>query len=643
MILRMRPLIATATVLAVALGLAVSGPGERLQAQAGQPAVLVIEGGTLIDGTGGPAVPDVQIVVEGDRIRSVGRTGTAPPAGAQVVDAGGKFILPGLWDALVNFVWYQGEVFLTNGVTSYIGIGDMGEVFVMYQEGLERGAFRGPRAFDWPVHFQGGPGFFNITGLESPFDSPHLVATADEAREWTRRVLDLGGRGISFQNAAVSPEVFRAAVEVAHAAGKPVGIRAGGNISARDAALMGADFIPRSQGVAAEVTSLTGGGGGAPGGAGELDQWAQMDEAKAADLIRVLVEQQTALIPSFIQKAPGLPTAWDRFELQTRRLFGDPFLMAYYPEAQAETILFNFLEPPDAQPDVVEVRRRGYENALRFHRMLIEAGGRVLVGTDGGNFSVPGLGVHHEAQVFAEDMGLPPAQVVQAATRWAAETMRVQDEVGTVAPGMLADLLIVDADPLEDIANLQRIFAVVADGTLQDLRYHASYWNPFQGDGPVTIPVVDDLVWAVGQRPQGRGGPPPAAGGRGGRGAPAPPLPAGLGGIRRPQPTIETIGSGRGDYADPDFSKYVVREGGETLTVTLTGLNYLQRSQVYFDDIPVPTRVVSRGEIQATIDETFLRAPGRFPIVVRNLGQPDPFEPGLGDTSNRAWLIVGYR
>jgi imidazolonepropionase-like amidohydrolase len=642
MMTRVRRLTAVAAVPAVALGLLFASPYQAVRAQAGQPAVLVIDGGTLIDGAGGPPVPDVQIVVEGDHIRAVGRAGTPPPAGAQVVDAGGKFILPGLWDALVNFVWYQGEVFLNNGVTSYIGIGDMGEVLVMYQEGLDRGAFRGPRPFDWPVHFQGGPGFFNITGLESPFDSPHVLTTADQAREWTRRVLDLGGRGISF-NDAVSPDVFRAAVEVAHAAGKPVGIRPGGAIGVRDAALMGADFIARSQGVAAEVTSLTGGGGG-PGGAGELEQWAQMDEAKAADLIRVLVEQRTALIPTFIQKAPGLPSAWDRFELQTRRLFGDPFLMAYYPAGQADTILFNFLAPPDAPPDAVEVRRRGYRNALRFHRMLVEAGGRVLVGTDGGNFSVPGLGVHHEAQLFAEDMGLSPAQVIQAATRWAAEAMRVQDQIGTVAPGMLADLLIVDADPLEDIGNLQRIFAVVADGTLQELRYHASYWNPFQGNGPVTIPVVDDIVWAVAQRPQGRGGPPAAVtGGRGGRAAPAPPLPAGLGGIRRAQPTIETIDSGRRDYADPDFSKYVVKEGGETLTLTLTGVNYFQRSQVYFDGVPVPTRVVSRAEIEATIDETLLRVPGRFPVVVRNLGHPDPFDPGLGDTSNRAWLIVGYR
>jgi imidazolonepropionase-like amidohydrolase len=654
---RMRPLTVSATVLALALGLSLDSP-RRAHAQAGRSTVLVIDGGTLIDGRGGPPVADVQVVIEGNRIRGIGRRGTPAPSGAQVIDAAGKFIVPGLWDSLVNFVWYQGEVFLNNGVTSYIGIGDMGEVFVMYQEGLERGKFRGPRAFDWPVHFQGGPGFFNITGLESPFDSPHLVESADDVREWTRRVLDLGGRGISFQNAAVSPEVFRAAVEVAHAAGKPVGIRAGGGISARDAALMGADFIPRSQGVAADVTALPG------AGANELEQWAQMDEAKAADLIRVLVERRTALIPSFIQKAPGMPSGWDRFELQVHRLFANPFLMAYYPAAQAQTIAFNYLEPPDLQPEVVDVRRRGYQNALRFHRMLIEAGGRVLVGTDGGNFSVPGLGVHHEAQIFAEDMGLSPAQVLQAATRWPAETMRVQDQVGTVAAGMLADLLIVDANPLDNIANMQRIAAVVADGVPQDLRYHASYWNPFQGNGPVTIPVVDDIVWAVGQRPQGRGGPPPAGGrgtgaeagrgaaaggGRGapagarGRGAAAPPLPDGLGGIRRPQPTIETIDSGRRDYADPDYSRFVVKEGGETLTITLTGLNYFQRSQVYFNDIPVPTRVVSRTEIQATIDETLLRVPGRFPIVVRNLGQPDPFEPGLGDTSNRAWLIVGYR
>jgi imidazolonepropionase-like amidohydrolase len=635
--------------LLVLIGVCLSGaPGDPTLVQAQSPAsrVLVIDGGTLIDGSGNPPLRDAQIVIEGDRIRSVGRKGQPAPTGAQVVNADGRFIVPGLWDGLANFLWYQGEIFLNNGVTSFIGIGDMGEVFVLYDEGLKRGKLRGPRAFDWPVHFQGPA--LNLTGLESPFDSPHPLATVDEARAWTKRVLDLGGYGVSFQNGAVSQDIFKAAVDVAHAAGKPIGIRAGGNIGAREAALLGADFIPRSQGVAAAVTNMPA-VAAAPGGFGgpnELEQWAQMNEAKAADLIKVLVQQKTALIPSFIQKAPGLPTGWSGFELQARRLFADPFLMAYYPSARAQTILWNYLDPPDLRPDVVDVRRRGYQNALRFHRMLIEAGGRVLVGTDGGNFALPGLGVHHEMQVFAEDMRLTPMQIIQAATRWPAETMRAQDRIGTVAAGKLADLLIVDADPLQDVENLQRISAVIVNGGLQDGKYHASYWNPFQGDGPITLPVVDDIGWALNVRRQapGRGGAPGPEGGRAAMPPPLPPLPAGFGNARQPQPTIETIDSGRRDYADPDFSKVVVKEGGPTLTLKLTGFNYFQRSQAYFNNVPVPTTVNSRVEIMATIDESLLRTPGRYPVVVRNLGLADPANPKLGDgISNRAWLIVGYR
>jgi len=87
-----------------------------------------------------------------------------------------------------------------------------------------------------------------------------------------------------------------------------------------------------------------------------------------------------------------------------------------------------------------------------------------------------------------------------------------------------------------------------------------------------------------------------------------------------------------------------VREGGPTLTLKLTGFNYFQRSQVYFNDVPVPTAVNSRVEIAATIDETLLRTPGRYQVVVRNLGLADPANPKLGDgVSNRAWLVVGYR
>jgi hypothetical protein len=121
----------------------------------------------------------------------------------------------------------------------------------------------------------------------------------EDAREWVKRLLDLGAAGISFQNGAVTPEVFRAAVETANAAGKPVGIRAGGArgaIGVREAAAMGAEFIPRSNGVAAAVST-------AAEGADELQQWAEMDEAKHDTTSSgILVEKKTALVPAFIPK-----------------------------------------------------------------------------------------------------------------------------------------------------------------------------------------------------------------------------------------------------------------------------------------------------------------------------------------------------
>ena len=81
---------------ALAVALLPHGADVRVQAQAGGAGVLVIEGGTLIDGRGGPPVRDVQIVVEGTRIRAIGRKGQAPPAGAQVIEADGRFIVPGV-------------------------------------------------------------------------------------------------------------------------------------------------------------------------------------------------------------------------------------------------------------------------------------------------------------------------------------------------------------------------------------------------------------------------------------------------------------------------------------------------------------------------------------------------------------------
>src|SRR5436190_22942737 len=89
-----------------------------------QPAALVIEGGTLIDGNGGAPAPDSVIVIQGSKITAVSRKGQAAiPAGARIINATGKFVLPGLWDSQTAYSWYFGEALLIHGVTATIDVG----------------------------------------------------------------------------------------------------------------------------------------------------------------------------------------------------------------------------------------------------------------------------------------------------------------------------------------------------------------------------------------------------------------------------------------------------------------------------------------------------------------------------------------
>src|SRR6266404_5088008 len=111
---------------------------------------LLIKGGTLIDGTGGTPIPNARILIEGNTIQKVwsgDATQEALPPGTQVVDAGGKFIIPGLIDSHVHYAWYEGELFLGNGVTTIYDLGGGGNWGVAIQRGLNSGKLRGPRYY----------------------------------------------------------------------------------------------------------------------------------------------------------------------------------------------------------------------------------------------------------------------------------------------------------------------------------------------------------------------------------------------------------------------------------------------------------------------------------------------------------------
>jgi hypothetical protein len=588
----------------------------HLAAQSQQPA-LVIEGGTLIDGNGGTPVADSVVVIQGNKITSVTRKGQGNyPAGAQVIKADGKFILPGLWDAQVVYQWYFGEMMLNHGITSTIDVANPGEIAVPVRDAILNGRLRGPRPFTGVTRLMhASPN----TGLESALTPPRVPKSADEARQFVRDVVASGADFVILQDGSMPLEYYQAAFDEANKAHKPVFTRAYGPIfGPKEATMLGTRNLPHSAGVGMVVAKNP-----APG-RNELELYADMDDAKAKDLIALLIQHKTSITPTFNILYPGYARDWARFEEEDRKTLSDPNLLAYYPLDRVSVQLGAYSR--GAQGNVRERRMKGFQNTLRFHKMFVDAGGHLVPGANTNATRVPGNNLFHEMDTFIE-AGISPMQIIQGATKWSAEMIDKQNELGTVETGKLADVIIVNRDPLQNIDNLHDINAVIFDGKVAELGYHPWYTSAFP-IGTGTNSPVDALPWVSAYRKvlfgdipeEGEGGGPAMTA-------------AGLRDpVESPQPAIATI------------SPTMVTENSQTLTVALKGYNFVRRSQVLFKGVSVPYKVVNANELQVTLDAGLLKEPGWFDLVVKNPWPLAAASKPWGDgTSNQAHLIVNYK
>ena len=556
----------------------------RMAAQ-GQPTALVIEGGTLIDGNGGAPLRDSVVVIQGNKIAAISRKGQMPyPPNAQVIKADGKFVVPGLWDFQVNYAWFWGELFLSQGVTSTVDIGNGEEVSIAHRDAVTHGKITGPRTFIGIGHIGGFPPS-QLTGLESALSTRQAPKSAEDARAIAKRYLAAGADMVMFHDGTYPVEYLKAAFEEAHKAGKPAFLRASGPaVFPKDGALAGADVMPHSAGVGEAIAK------DGSKAVNELDRYADMDDAKANDLIQVLVQHKVSMVPTIINFAPTYPKDWARFEAESRRVFSDPGLLAYYQDDFLRNMLATYQRREEGT--VRERRMKGYQNMLRFNKMYDQAGGHVVVGANTNSSKAPGMNLHEEMEVFAE-AGISPMHIIQGSTKWAAGAMRVQDKIGTVEAGKLADLVIVNADPLQDVTNLRKIDSVIWDGKVVDRSFHPWYSTPFGGAAD-DVAVVENLPWTVSLKKA------TFQGGEGGAATTAPDP------VASPQPAIETI------------FPVMVTQGSPTTTLTLKGFNFVRRTRVYFDGVSVPYKRVSPTELQVTIDGNFLQRAGRFNIIVKN-------------------------
>ncbi len=584
--------------------------------QTEQPITLVIEGGTLIDGNGGEPLPDALIVVQGNRIDSVSRKGQASyAAGAQVLKADGKFILPGLIDAHVHYSGFLAELLLCHGITSVFDIGGRGPLHRVRRDAITRGRVRGPRLFVVVESLLGPvkPGRVAYTRERGRQDRP---LTVEEAREVVKRAV-AGGADLINIRRGLSQDVFQEAVAEAHRAGLAVVAQPiGPTVFGREAVLAGADVLEHAAGInvsiAKDPSKWT--------GWGEIElnsldprPFADMDEGKTAELISLMVAKNTYLEPDLIAQGRGLHGQRNEWEKHDSELLQNPEL-GYIPEGTRHKWMSNYTEFEALEPPEQEQVRKGFHNMQRFIGQFARAGGKLMCGTDTSahGWAVAGVGLHREMELLTQ-VGLNSMEAILATTRNPAEGYRVLDRLGTVEAGKLADLLILNADPLRDIRNTRKIEWVIQDGKVIDRSYHRAFSDPFDGTG------VDASEWVDALKRATRQGIRTVAG-----------LTDPTWAFGQPCPGIESI------------SPIMVTEGGPAFTLTIKGVNFTKKSAVYLRGQPIPTELVNETELHATINADAIARAGTSAVVVKNPGPHLP-QPHWGSTSNRAYLTVGVK
>ena len=432
---------------AIAVGVAVAWCGAAAQEQ-----LLVLEGGTLIDGTGRSPIADAVVVIEGPRIKSVGARGRVSyPAGARVIELDGRTILPGLIDGHVHLREYQLPMFLPYGVTTIADIHNDTAWSIAQREALKSGRIKGPRMFVSGAR---------VTGpLGAPTQDGSYVRTVDEARMYVRSLVKAGVDHIKV-DLTITDDQLKAVIEEAAAAGVKV---LGHTQNIRKAVEMGFKHMEHTDTMARALLEQEGRNPRPPGTTPE----AAVDPKLFPPLIDYLVKQGVYVNPTLYLVWGGATERWRDWTRDATEIVKDPGI-AFVP-ADAKKA---WTEQPASA-------RAGYANVAEFLRKYSEAGGKVLAATDTGCCAqiVPGLSLHYEMQMLV-DLGIAPMKALQGATLWAAEVIGQARDLGSVETGKLADFTVIQGNPLADIAATRNVRMVIKGGEVMDTTYDPKWVNP---------------------------------------------------------------------------------------------------------------------------------------------------------------------
>ena len=435
--------------------------------QQAQPTSVAFTHVTVIDATGSPAKADMTVVISGNRITAIGKTGSVSiPEGARVVAANGKFLIPGLWDMHTHASWQLRDLYLANGIT---GFREMGAAYSLerlatIRQSIADGSTLAPRLVAGSKMVDG----------PSPARPPFAIAVANESD--ARRAVDsLERAGVDFVKvySLLSRESYFAVVEQAKKRGLPIAGHVPDALRVAEASNAGQRSIEHPHKLRLAVSSLEE-QTVAERIANPIDGTARLqtdflrlkrivesyDESRATELFKLLVRNGTWVTPTLVNVQSRSAHAGDDDYRKDPRF-------RYMPAAAAETFWKSGEET--LTPDQLEILELNFQGFLRMVGAMHRAGVKILAGSDApaGRFNFPGFSLHGELELLVT-AGLTPMEALQTATLNPARFLALEKDLGTIEAGKFADLVLLNANPLTNIRNTQRIEAVVLDGRLLD-------------------------------------------------------------------------------------------------------------------------------------------------------------------------------
>jgi len=409
---------------------------------------VAITNANIFDAATGQSVPGSTVLIDGNRIRGVGKDGTVTiPSQAERIDAAGKALLPGLWDMHVHLGPTDGMLHMAAGVTSVRDLANDNDALLQIKRDIENGAAIGPR-----ITMRG---FMDGRG---PYAGPTkvFVDTEAEARSAIDNYAKLGYEGIKVYS-SIKPELVPTIIKLAHEKGLRVSGHVPAFMTAQQFVEAGADEIQhinmlflnfffdevKDTRTPARFIAVA-----------ERGATLDLNSERVRSFVRLLKDRNIVVDPTltafegmFVDRPGKMSVSYaaiaDRLPPQVRR----GFLVGGLPVPEGKDARYH----------------QSQLATLKMTKLLYDSGIPIVAGTDG----LPGFTLHRELELYTQ-AGISAPDVLRIATLGAARVARKDRELGSITPGKLADMVLVEGDPAKRIGDVRRTALVIKDGAFYE-------------------------------------------------------------------------------------------------------------------------------------------------------------------------------